>query len=71
MKIYDIFDKNSKASYVVAPRPEYDLEGVFKKLVWRCNCLYSLKSGMPCEHEIKTVLANGGSLLDQIHDRWI
>ena len=66
-----MFDKNSKAVYVVGARPEYDSDCVFKKLVWRCNCLYSLKCGLPCCHEIKILLLNKGSLLDQIHDRWI
>ena len=48
MKIYDVYDNNSKAVYVVAPRAEYDDKNVFEKIIWRCNCLYSLKSGMPC-----------------------
>jgi len=26
---------------------------------------------MPCAHEIKVLMLNHGSLLDQIHDRWI
>ena len=71
MRIYDFYDKNSNAVFVVAPRAEYNSSSVFKKLIWRCNCLYSLKCGLPCEHEIKVVLLNNGSLLDQVHDRWI
>lgn len=71
MKIYDVYDNNSKAVYVVAPRAEYDDKNVFEKIIWRCNCLYSLKSGMPCQHELKVVMMNKGSLLDQINDRWI
>lgn len=71
MAIYDIFDKNSRALYVVAPRPEYDNQSVFKKIIWRCSCLYSVKCGMPCSHEIKVVMLNEGSLLDQVHERWI
>jgi len=71
MKVYDIYDKNSKAIFVVSPRAEYDSDSVFKKMVWKCSCLYSLKCGMPCEHEIKVLMINGGSLLEQVHERWI
>ncbi len=67
LNIYDIYDKNSRAIYVVAPRPEYDRDSIFKKIVWKCNCLYSLKCGMPCSHEIKVLMLKNGSILDQIH----
>jgi hypothetical protein len=26
---------------------------------------------MPCSHEIKVILLNGSSLIDQVHERWI
>ena len=71
MKAYDVYDNNSKTIFVVAPRAEYDDKNVFKKIIWRCNCFYSLKSGMPCQHELKVVMMTKGSLLEQIHDRWI
>lgn len=71
MKIYDVFDKDSKSIYVVAPHPEYSQDGVFRWVVWKCSCLYSVKCGMPCSHEIKLLSLNRGSLLDQVHERWI
>ena len=71
VKVYDIYDKNARALYVVAPRAEYDSESIFRKLMWRCNCLYSLKCGLPCEHELKVVMINNSSMLDQIDERWI
>lgn len=67
MKIYDIFDKRCKSLFVVAARPEYDSDGVFEKCIWKCNCLYSVKCGMPCCHELKVVLMNNGSILDQVN----
>lgn len=71
MKVYDIFDKNCRALFVVAARPDYNYEGLFTKFIWKCNCLYSLKCGMPCCHEIKVALMNGSSLIDQMHERWV
>lgn len=71
MRVFDIFDKFSQALFVVAARPEYDEQKLLTKFVWRCNCLYSLKCGMPCAHEIKAVLMTGSSMLDQVHPRWV
>lgn len=56
MKIFDVYDKMLQAVFVVAAQPEYTKTLEFKKFAWRCNCLYSFKSGLPCGHEIKVAL---------------
>jgi hypothetical protein len=71
MKVYDVYDRNSNAIYVIAPYADYTDDKVFNKMIWKCNCLYSLKCGLPCCHELKVTLMNGHSMLDQIHQKWI
>lgn len=36
------------------------------KNVWKCHCLYSMKYGLPCCHELKAALITKSSLYEQI-----
>ena len=68
--VYDIYDRKMKATFVVAPQPEYDSEMSFRRLKWRCGCMYSYKSGLPCAHEMKVALLTGTSIFDQVNEYW-
>lgn len=37
---------------------------------WTCSCNFYKLTGIPCEHEILTILQNKDSLLKQIHPCW-
>ena len=71
VSIVDIYDRGCKAMYVVGPVPVFSKEGCFIRMTYRCNCLFSAKTGLPCCHEIKVCLAKGVSLVDQIESRWV
>ena len=50
MKVFYIVDRQVKTWYLVAPVPVYDQLGGLKKIIYRCNCMFSVKSGIPCAH---------------------
>jgi hypothetical protein len=70
MVIYDVYDKRLQTIFVVTPQPDYTPELIFKGIRWRCNCMYSYKSGLPCAHEIKVAVCTDTSIFDQIYPYW-
>jgi hypothetical protein len=71
MKIFDVYDKRLKSIFTVAAHPEYSPTEELAKIIWRCNCLYSFKSGLPCAHEIKVAVTAETSIYDQIDAMWL
>lgn len=70
MQIYDVYDRRLSTLFMVAPQPDYDSQFNLKKIKWRCNCLYSIKSGLPCCHEMKVALLSNSSIFEQIYEYW-
>ena len=64
LKIFYIVDRQAKSWYLVAPYPVYDSKGGIGKIIYRCNCLLSFKTGVPCAHEIQAVVFTDSSLFD-------
>ena len=64
LQIFYIVDRQAKSWYLVAPYPIYDGEGGIERIIYRCNCLFSLKTGVPCAHEIQAGVFTNSSLYD-------
>jgi hypothetical protein len=46
---------------------EFDLKYDFSKDIWICDCDYLLKSGTPCSHQIKVIVASKLSVVPYFH----
>ena len=57
-----MYDKSANSLFTVAPYPHYCSDGSLDKIIWKCNCLYSFKCGVPCAHEILASMVSKSSL---------
>jgi hypothetical protein len=65
LKVYCMLDRQAKSYFVVSPFPIYDQEGGIGHVLYRCDCLFSFKTGVPCAHEIQATMLNRSSLFHQ------
>lgn len=49
----------------------YEFHNNNKVKVWRCNCHYFAKTGLPCWHEIKVCLEEKASMVSQVSSFWL
>lgn len=64
LRVFDMYDKAARSMFVVAPYPHYTSEGSISKILWKCNCLFSFKCGIPCSHEILATMVSKSSLFE-------
>ena len=49
----------------------YETRGDEQVAVWRCNCFYYSKLGLPCWHEIQACIEERTNLIPQINPFWL